>query len=150
MNIITNNRLSVIEDVLRYGKADIGEKYLSEIFTTTLRLNLDNEEDRRAWEYLRSMDRTRYRSYSSAMVTSINDHFSRQERLSDDPFLETRERQEAFLQEIKDTIRESLQISGTGLSGLATLLQSVQPAPQQGEAMSEEAFDTAMDFINGL
>ena len=98
---------------------------MSEIFNTTLRLNLDNEEDRRAWEYLRSMDRTRYRSYSSAMVTSINDHFSRQERLSDDPFLETRERQEAFLQEIKDTIRESLQISGTGLSGLATLLQSV-------------------------
>ena len=31
MNIITNNRPSVIEDVLRYGKADIGEKYLTAI-----------------------------------------------------------------------------------------------------------------------
>ena len=123
---------------------------MREIFTTTLRLNLDNEDDRRAWEYLRSMDRTRYRSYSSAIVTAINDHFSRQERFSDDPFLETRERQDAFLSEIKETIRESLQTSGASIGGLAALLQSVQPTPQQDEAMSEEAFDTAMDFINGL
>ena len=66
---------------------------MSKIFTTTLRLNLDNEDDRRAYEYLRNMDRVRYRSYSSAVVTAVNDHFSRQERLADDPFLETRERQ---------------------------------------------------------
>ena len=123
---------------------------MSKIFTTTLRLNLDNEDDRRAWEYLRSMDRTRYKSYSSAIVTAVNNHFSRQERLADDPFLETRERQEAFLSEIKDTIRESLQTSGAGIGGLAVLLQSAQPVPRPDETMSEDAFDTAMDFINGL
>ena len=123
---------------------------MSEIFTTTLRLNLDNEEDRRAFVYLRGMDRKKYKSYSSAIVTAINDHFSRQERLADDPFLETRERQEAFLQEVKDTIRESLQNSGVGIGSLVALLQSAQPAPQQSKVMSEEAFDTAMDFINGL
>ena len=123
---------------------------MSKIYTTTLRLNLENEDDRRAYDYLRGMDRAQYRSYSSAIVTAINDHFSRQERLADDPFLETRERQEAFLSEVKDTIRESLQTSETGLGSLAALLQSAQPAPKQDEAMSEEAFDTAMDFINGL
>ena len=123
---------------------------MSRIFTTTLRLNLENEDDRRAWEYLRSMDKTRYKSYSSAIVTAINDHFSRQERLTDDPFLEMRERQDAFLGEIKDTIRESLQTTGAGLGGLAALLQSAQPLPRSDETMSEEAFDTAMDFINGL
>ena len=123
---------------------------MSEIFTTTLRLNLDNEDDRRAWEYLRSMDRTQYRSYSSAIVTAINDHFSRRERLTDDPFLETREWQKAFLEEVKAVIRESVQTSGVGLGGLAAFLQGVQPAPQPNETMSEEAFDTAMDFINGL
>ena len=123
---------------------------MSDICTTTLRLNLENEDDRRAWEYLRCMDRARYKSYSSAIVTAINDHFSRQERLSNDPFLETRERQEAFLSEIKDTIRKGLQTSGVGLGGLAALLQGVQATPEPDEAMSEEAFDTAMDFINGL
>ena len=123
---------------------------MSRIFTTTLRLNLDSEDDRRAYEYLRNMDRKQYRSYSSAIVTAINDHFSRQERLADDPFLETRERQEAFLCEIKDTIRENLQSSGVGLGGLAALLQGAPPAPKRDETLSEEAFDTAMDFINGL
>ena len=123
---------------------------MNKIFTTTLRLNLENEDDRRAWEYLRGMDRTQYRSYSSAIVTAINDHFSRQELLADDPFLETREKQDAFLSEIKDTIRESLQLSGAGIGGLAALLQSAQPTHKPDEAMSEEAFDTAMDFINGL
>lgn len=123
---------------------------MSKIFTTTLRLNLENEDDRRAYDYLRGMDRTQYKSYSSAIVTTINDYFSRQERLADDPFLETREKQDAFLSEIKATIRESLQTSGAGLGGLAALLQSVQPTPRPDETMSEEAFDTAMDFINGL
>ena len=89
---------------------------MNKIFTTTLRLNLENENDRRAYEYLRSMNRTQYKSYSSAIVTAVNDHFSRQERLTDDPFLETRERQEVFLSEIKDTIRESLQTSGAGIA----------------------------------
>ena len=123
---------------------------MSEIFTTTLRLNLENEDDRRAYDYLRSMDKTRYKSYSSAIVTAINDHFSRQECLSSDPFLETRERQEAFLEEVKAVIRESVQTSGVGLGGLAAFLQGVLPVPQPDETMSEETFDTAMDFINGL
>ena len=123
---------------------------MSRIFTTTLRLNLDNEEDRRAWEYLQHRDRKQYRSYSSAVVAAVNAHFSRQERLAADPFLETRERQEAFLQEVKDTIRETMQTSGNGLGGLVGLLQTVLPTQQSKEAMTEDAFDTAMDFISSL
>ena len=123
---------------------------MSRIFTTTLRLNLDNEEDRRALEYLQNRDRKQYRSYSSALVAAVNAHFSRQERLAADPFLETRERQEAFLQEVKNTIREAMQTTGASLGNLAALLQSVQDTPQQDETMSEDAFDTAMDFISSL
>lgn len=123
---------------------------MSNVFNTTLRFNLDDPEDRRALAYLQGRDRKRYKSYSNAVVAAVNDHFSRQELLAADPFLETRERQEAFLQEIKDTVKEAVQTSGAGLGGLAALLQSVQPAPPQEKAMSEEAYDTAMDFINGL
>ena len=82
---------------------------MSKVYTTTLRLNLGNEVDRRAYEYLRQMDRRCYKSYSAAIVAAINDHFSRRERLADDPFLETRERQEAFLSEVKDAVRDCLQ-----------------------------------------
>lgn len=123
---------------------------MSNIFNTTLRFNLDDPEDRRALAYLQNRDRKQYKSYSSAVVSAVNDHFSRQERLAADPFLETRERQETFLQEVKDTIREALQTSGAGLGGLAALLQSFQPAPPQEQGMTEETYDTAMDFIHGL
>ena len=123
---------------------------MSKIFTTTLRLNLGNEVDRQAWEYLQHRDRKQYRSYSSAVVAAVNDHFSRKERLAADPFLETRERQDAFLQEVKNTIRENMQTSGASLGSLAALMQSVQSVPQQDETMSEDAFDTAMDFISSL
>lgn len=122
---------------------------MSEVYTTTLRLNLDNQDDRRAYEYLRQMDRTRYKSYSAAIVAAINDHFSREARLADDPFLETRERQEAFLREIKDTVREAaMQSAALGLGALASFLQPVQKptAPE----LSEESLDTAMDFIDRL
>ena len=123
---------------------------MSSIFNTTLRFNLDDPEDRRALAYLQGRDRKRYKSYSSAVVAAVNDYFSREERLAADPFLETRERQEAFLQEVKDTIRDAVQSSGAGFVGLAALMQSVQPAPPQEQAMSDEAYDTAMDFIGGL
>lgn len=123
---------------------------MSRIYTTTLRLNLDSEDDRRAYEYLRQMDRTRYKSYSAAIVTAINDHFEREARLADDPFLETRERQETFLREIKDTVQAAMQTTPLGLGALASLLQASQPTSPPKTELSEESLDTAMDFIDRL
>ena len=121
------------------------------MINTNIRLNLNKPEDRQAWEYLQSMDRKKYKSYSRAVVAAINDHFSRQERVVNDPFLESREKEDAFLQKILDTIREGLQSSDAGLAGLSALLQAVQsaslPAP---ETMTDENLDIAMDFMNSL
>ena len=64
---------------------------------TNIRLNLANEDDRRAWVYLQNLDRKRYKSYSRAVVAALNDYFGRQEQLADDPYLETREKEDAFL-----------------------------------------------------
>ena len=70
---------------------------MKQIYTTTLRLNLADEDDRRAFDYLQRMDKKQYRSYSRAIVAAVNDHFERQERLAADPYLETREKEDAFL-----------------------------------------------------
>ena len=121
------------------------------IINTNIRLNLNRPEDRSAWEYLQHLDRKKYRSYSRAVVAAINDYFFRQERLTADPYLETREKENAFLQKVLDTIRECLQSSGAELSGLAALLQHVPAtAPPAEQAMTDEDLDTAMDFINSL
>ena len=120
---------------------------------TNIRLNLANEDDRRAWAYLQSMDRKQYKSYSRAVVAALNDYFGRQERLADDPYLETREKEDAFLLRVQETIERSLQAaSSTGsISGLAALLHSVQPVAASDQSDdTEDDLDTAMDFINSL
>ena len=121
------------------------------IINTNIRLNLNRPADRQAWEYLQGMDRKKYKSYSRAVVAAVNDYFLRQERRAVDPYLETREKEDAFLQKVLDTIREGLQSSGAGLSGLAALLQGIQTAaPPAEQTMTDEDLDTAMDFINSL
>ena len=118
---------------------------------TNIRLNLNRPEDRQAWVFLQSMDRKKYKSYSRAVVAAVNDYFARQDRLSNDPFLESREKEDAFLQRVLDTIREGIQASDTGLAGLTALLQAIQtPSPSESKSMSDEDLDIAMDFINSL
>ena len=104
------------------------------IVTTNLRLNLNNAEDRRAWERLRRMDRTRYKSYSRAVVAALNDFFDRQERLSNDPYLETREKEEAFLQRVLDTVERGLRSAPPRPQTV-----SVTPTPDNVSAKSDSA-----------
>ena len=119
---------------------------------TNIRLNLNRPDDRQAWEYLQRLDRKKYKSYSRAVVAAVNDYFSRQEQITNDPYLETREKEDAFLKKVLDTIREGVQASGAGgVATLAALLQGVQSAPAIDEStLRDEDLDAAMDFINSL
>ena len=124
-----------------------------ETVNTNIRLNLARAEDRKAWNYLQSMDRKRYKSYSRAVVAALNDYFSRQERLDADPYLETREKEDAFLQRVLDTIHHSL-LDANRCPVLQVVQGAAVAAPAEPAAVStaaeEDDFDTAMDFINAL
>ena len=74
------------------------------LFTTTLRLNLNNAQDMEAWNNLMSTDRNQpeYSSYCRTIVTAINDHFARQDRMEEQQEWET-----ALLKKIEATIRET-------------------------------------------
>lgn len=128
---------------------------MKRLYTTTLRLNLENEADREAMEHLRRLDRMKYHSVNSAVITAINDYFSRQEQLEADPYLETREKEDAFLQRVIDTIRAAQ--SPAPAPGLATLLQLLQgtqaapPAPtKEPEANTGTDWDAALDFVGNF
>mgnify|MGYP001342056075 CR=1 FL=1 len=62
--------------------------------STNLRFNLEKEPQRRAWEYLQTMDRTRFKSYSQTVALALVEYFDRYYRSQDGPYLETREREE--------------------------------------------------------
>lgn len=125
---------------------------MKNLFTTTLRINLNKLEGRKAWEHLQNRDRVKYRSYSDAVIAAVNGYFDREAKLAADPYLETREKEDVFLRQVLDTIKEGLKESGTGsLGALVALLQSEQPAQASvTDPMENEDLDKAMDFINSL
>jgi uncharacterized protein with ATP-grasp and redox domains len=81
------------------------------IINTNIRLNLCDEQDRQAWEYLQTMDREKYKSYTRAVVVALNDYFSREYSNEADPYLETREKEDAFLERVETAIRDGVKES---------------------------------------
>ena len=67
---------------------------------TCFRFNLDNPEHAKAWEYLHSIDKDKVKSGNTAVVRAVNDYFDRMQKLSDDPYFETRQREERFIEQI--------------------------------------------------
>ncbi len=125
------------------------------IVSTNIRFNLEKEADRAAWEHLQLRDKREHRSYSRVVIAAVNDYFERQGQLASDPYLETREKEDAFLQRVLETIRDGLGHSApvSASDVLVQLLQSVQPqaVPEketQGE--QQEADDLALDFVDGF
>lgn len=123
------------------------------IINTNIRFNLDNEADRKAWEHLRNMDRKKYKSYTKAVVIALNDYFDRQERLANDTYLETREKEDAFLKKVLDTVKQGFQeYSAAGLfSGLTQLMNKTQSAePTVANIGNDDYDDTALDFADSF
>ena len=81
------------------------------IINTNIRLNLCEEQDRQAWEYLQTMDRQKYKSYTKAVVAALNDYFAREYRNEEDPYLETREKEDAFLERVETAICDGVKES---------------------------------------
>lgn len=118
---------------------------MKQIYTTTLRLNLADEDDRRAYEHLQRMDKKQYRSYSKAIVTAINDHFERQDRLAADPYLETREKEDAFLRRVIETIEKSLHFAPAAMLPFAPAV-----APTEANTVDDEELSAALDFVDSF
>lgn len=67
---------------------------------TCFRFNLDNSEHAKAWNYLHNFDKDRVKSGNTAVVNAVNEYFERMQRLTDDPYFETRQREERFVEQI--------------------------------------------------
>ena len=123
------------------------------IVNTNIRLNLDNADDRRAWERLQHLDRKLYKSYTRAIVVALNDFFDRQERMANDPYLETREKEDAFLRKVLDTVERGL-LSAIASGGPVTLSVSATatPSPRSPAEVSvqAEADRAALAFLDSF
>ena len=107
---------------------------MRKLINTNIRFDLKREDDRQAYEYLRCMDRKKFKSYTRAVVASLNDFFSRQEKRQTDPYLETREKEDRFLRQVLDTISEGIRQS---MSQIRTMAPSL-PVQSVAELTAKE------------
>lgn len=73
---------------------------MSKVLTTCFRFNMDKSEHAKAWDYLHNFDKDKIKSTNVAAITAVNDYFDRMGRLADDPYFETRQREERFVEQI--------------------------------------------------
>ena len=101
-----------------------------------IRFNLNNENDRKAYDYLKSAEI----SYSKAVISAICEYLGLSERTATE---------DAFLERVIATIKEGLE----NTNPLAGLLQLVQTPPAQTPAEkgnNAETEEAVMDFIDSF
>ena len=79
------------------------------IRSTNLRFNLEKDTQMRAWQYLQTMDKQHFKSYSNVIAMALVEYFDRYYRSQDDPYLETREREERFVNQILSSVESAME-----------------------------------------
>ena len=101
-----------------------------------LRFDLADEDERRAYELLQNRDKVEFGSYTKLVSRAVNEFFERRSKLKDDPYFETREKEDAFIARVLDAVRHS-----------APSL----PASQEAEAAEQDENVAAMfAFLDGF
>lgn len=119
-----------------------------------LRFNLDKPQHREAWEQLQNMDKEKFKSYTNAVVIAVTDYFQRYYKTSNDPYFETREKEDEFVQRIIAQIGTAVEKAMPGflascLTGLAQPCISSAPTPSEKTTETEEISEIDLDFIGG-
>ena len=74
----------------------------------TVRFYANNPKHKEAWEYLHQLDKDICSSQQDFIIDAINSYYHKMAELKDDPYLETREREEEFIKRITHGVMEQL------------------------------------------
>ena len=121
------------------------------IRNTNLRFNLDKEQQRKAWEYLQTINRQDFKSYSQVIALALVDYFDRYYRTQSDPYLETREREELFVKQIvgavENSLKQALPLFLSGLTAGMVQRETQTRASFPTPANSQPDSDVDWDFL---
>ncbi|MFA9465929.1 MAG: hypothetical protein ACERKN_16735 [Velocimicrobium sp.] len=96
---------------------------------TNIRFYDEEEEDKRAWDILHSLDKKQFKSQSKFVVLAILDYYEKCLRQERDPYFETREKEDAFSDRIVKSVEERVISNLPALIG--TYVMSQQQIPLQ-------------------
>ena len=138
-------------------------------FATTLRINTETPEGSQAVTWLKSRDKKECPSYSDLITEAVNFFCARRLALENDPYLETRQKEDRFLQQMEERIEQAIrQAEARGFANAMQMMQTGMtlpspavsmpaqhsPVPQPDSAedrtLDAESLSIAMDFIDSL
>ncbi len=74
-----------------------------------IRFNTEKADECRAWELLHSPKvRQMFRSQNKFVIEAVNDYYDRCIAMKDDPYLETREKEDAFAERIVEKVEKKV------------------------------------------
>ncbi|MCI6203498.1 MAG: hypothetical protein MR663_06295 [Lachnospiraceae bacterium] len=106
------------------------------------RFNEEKEAEWQAWEILHSKEvKEDFRSQNEFVIEAINDYYARHLAAKQDPYLESREKEDAFVKNIVEAVEKKVLDNLPGLAGLYMMqqqsllsvlgLQGIVPGQQQ-------------------
>lgn len=103
------------------------------IRNTNIRFYEEEEEDKRAWEILHAIDKKQFKSQSKFVVLAILEYYEKCIRQEQDPYFETREKEDAFSDRIVRSVEEKVFSNLPALIG--NYVMCVQQVPLQNASM---------------
>ena len=85
----------------------------------------EKEADRRAWDILHSEAVRAFPSQNDFIIQAVNDFYDRHLAISDDPYLETREKEDAFADRIVEKVEQKVLGNLSQLIGIYLLQQNI-------------------------
>ena len=84
-----------------------------------IRFNMEKEDECRAWELLHSLKvRQMFKSQNRFVIEAVNDYYDRCVAIKNDPYLETREKEDAFAERIVEAVEKKMMSNLPALFGM--------------------------------
>lgn len=88
------------------------------------RFNEEKEAERQAWEILHSKEvKEDFRSQNEFVIVAINDYYTRHLAIKQAPYLESREKEDAFVKGIVEAVEQKVLDNLPGLAGMYMMQQ---------------------------
>ncbi len=84
-----------------------------------IRFNMEKGDECRAWELLHSPQvRQMFKSQNRFVIEAVNDYYDRYVAAKNDPYMETREKEDAFAERIVETVEKKVMSNLPALFGM--------------------------------
>lgn len=103
------------------------------IRNTNIRFYEEEAEDKRAWEILHALDKKHFKSQSKFVVLAILDYYEKCIRQEQDPYFETREKEDAFSDRIVKSVED--RVLGNLPALIGNYVMCMQQIPLQNASM---------------